>query len=125
MSRVYYNKLIRDNIPDKIAKKGEKCKVRKILDDQEYEQELFKKVLEEASALSKVRSQEEFLDEYADLKIVLDSLISLQEFSDEDIKKAIERNIEKKGNFTERHFLHWSDDEDYKSNETPQGLRKK
>ena len=124
MSRVYYNKLIRDKIPEKIESKGEKFEVRTISDDQEYEQELLKKVIEEASALSKVRSREEFIDEYADLMIVLKALISLQKFSQNDIEDAISKNIDKKGGFDKHFFLHWSADTDYKSNETPQGLKK-
>ncbi len=125
MSRVYYNKLIRDKIPEKIHKKGEKCEVRTLSDDQEYEQELLKKISEEAFALSRVRSREKFLDEYADLMTVLKALVSLQGISQKDIEKAIEENVKKKGGFDKRHFLHWSDDTDYKSDETPQGLRKK
>lgn len=124
MSRVYYNKLIRDKIPEKIESKGEKYEVRTISDDQEYEQELLKKVTEEASALSCVRSREEFIDEYADLIIVLKALTSLKKFSSSEIEEAINKNIDKKGGFNKRHFLHWSADTDYKSNETPQGLIK-
>jgi predicted house-cleaning noncanonical NTP pyrophosphatase (MazG superfamily) len=123
MSKVYYNKLIRDKIPDKIKKKGEACEVREISNDEEYEQELLKKISEEASSLSRVRSREEFLDEYTDLIVVLNTIISLQKFSESDVKKALENNLEKKGGFEKRHFLHWSEDSDYKSNETPQGLK--
>lgn len=120
--RVYYNKLIRDRIPEKIEGKGEKCEVRTLKDDAEYQQELLKKVAEEAAALAAVRSREEFLDEYADLSVVLDALTTHLEFSEADIKTALAENMERKGGFTERLFLHWSDDSGYTSNETPQGL---
>lgn len=123
MGRVYYNKLIRDKIPEKIEGKGEECAVRTLDDDQEFQQELLKKVTEEAAGLSQVRSREEFLDEYADLMTVLDALTKLQEVSEAEIKTALEANIEKKGRFDDRIFLHWSEDSDYKSNETPQGIR--
>lgn len=123
MDRVFYNKLIRDRIKEKIEKKGESCEVRVIEDDQEFQQELLKKVHEEADALSKVRSREEFLAEYADLMAVLDELTQLLELSEADIKTAITENVEKKGGFKERYFLHWSEDIDYKSNETQQGIR--
>lgn len=121
--KVFYNKLVRDGIKDKIEKKGESCEVRAIEDDSEFEQELLKKVAEEASALSRTRSREEFLDEYADLMVVLDALTRLREFSEADIKLAIEENVSRKGKYNKRHYLHWSDDTDYKSNETPQGIR--
>lgn len=122
MARVYYNKLIRDFIPKKIAGKGEESEVRVLTDVDEIEQELLKKVSEEAGSLSRVTTREEFLDEYADLMVVLDALTEHFEFSQADIKDALGRNIEKKGLFKEKFFLHWSSKGDYKSNETPQGL---
>lgn len=122
MSRVYYNKLVRDKIKDKILGKGEECSVREIADDAEFTQELLKKVVEEAEGLSRVRSREEFLAEYADLMVVLDALTEVMEFSKADIELALKENVEKKGLYTLRHFLHWSSAGDYKSNETPQGI---
>ena len=121
--KVFYNKLVRDLIKDKIEGKGESCDVRAIHDDQEFEQELLKKVAEEAQALSKVRSRKEFLSEYADLMVVLDALTKLLDVSEAELQVAMAENIEKKGFYNERHFLHWSDDTNYKSNETPQGIK--
>lgn len=123
MSRVYYNKLIRDGIEKKIQDKGESCEIREIKDDLEFQQELFKKVREEATALSHVRTRVEFLSEYADLMVVLDALTAQMGFSEADIQVAIEENVQQKGFYNKRHFLHWSDDADYQSNETPQGIR--
>lgn len=120
--KVYYNKLIRDSIKTKIEKLGEQCEVRVIKDDQEFQQELLKKVREEAEGLAKMRSRDDFLDEYADLMVVLDALTKQLEFSEADIKTALAENLAKKGGYQERYFLHWSDDSGYKSNETPQGI---
>lgn len=121
MSRVYYNKLIRDGIKDKIEGKGESCEVRVLNDDSEYEQELLKKVREEAEGLAKSRSREEFLSEYCDIMVVLDALTAHLEISEADIKVAMTENLQMKGLYKLRHFLHWSSDNGYKSNETPQG----
>jgi predicted house-cleaning noncanonical NTP pyrophosphatase (MazG superfamily) len=123
MGKVYYNKLIRDRIKEKIEGKGESCSVRIIEDDAEFEQELLKKVSEESRALAHVRSRAEFLEEYADLTVALDALTAVLEISPAEIKTALEENITKKGLFKERHYLHWSDDSSYQSNETPQGLK--
>jgi len=123
MSRVYYNKLIRDGIKDKIENKGEVCEVREITAEAEFQQELFKKISEEADALSHVRTRAEFLNEYADLMVVLDALTAQMGFSEADIQVAIEENVKNKGFFNNRHFLNWSDDSEYESNETPQGIR--
>jgi len=123
MSSVFYNKLIRDRIPEKITSQGEACEVRAITDDEEYQQELLKKVTEEAAGLAQARSREDFLREYADLSIVLDALTAHLDFSPADISLALKESMEKKGGFKERLFLHWSDAGTYKSNETPQGVQ--
>lgn len=122
MKKVFYNKLVRDGIKSKIEDNGEVCEVRELIDGTEFQQELLKKVMEEASALAHTRSREEFLDEYADLMVVLDALTKQLEFSEADIKTALEENITKKGKYDQRHFLHWSSAGNYKSNETPQGI---
>ena len=123
MARVYYNKLVRDGIKTKIEGKGEACAVRTIEDEAEFRQELLKKVSEEAEGLARSRTREEFLTEYADLMCVLDALTASLEISEADIRVALTENVTKKGLYRERHFLHWSDDTDYKSNETPQGIK--
>ena len=122
MKKVYYNKLVRDHIKDKIEGKGEACAVRPIEDIDEFIQELLKKVMEEADALAHSRTREEFLREYADLMVVLDALTATLEISEADLKIALSENVEKKGLYKLRHFLHWSADSGYQSNETPQGL---
>lgn len=121
--RVYYNKLVRDLIKDRIEAKGESCSVRTIDDVQEYQQELLKKVTEEAGALAHTRSREHFLEEYCDLMVVLDSLTDILELSEAEVKEAMEHNVARKGKYTYRHFLEWSADVTYESNETPQGVR--
>lgn len=122
MQKVYYNKLVRDNIKSKIEAKGEACEIRTLHDDEEFEQELLKKVREEADGLARTTTRAEFLAEYADLMAVLDALTSLLEISEADIRVAITENVTKKGLYKERHFLHWSSAGQYQSNETPQGL---
>lgn len=122
MKKVYYNKLVRDRIKDKIEGKGEACSVRVIEDADEFIQELLKKVIEESDALAHSRTREQFLSEYADLMVVLDALTSSLEMSEADIRIAMTENVEKKGLYKNRHFLNWSEDRGYQSNETPQGL---
>lgn len=123
MKKVYYNKLVRDLIQEKIQSRGESCEIRVINDQAEFEQELMKKVVEEAQALAHVRDRKEFLNEYADLMVVLDALTRQLEFSEADIQTAMTENVTKKGLYAKRHFLHWSEDKDYQSNETPQGIK--
>jgi len=122
ISRIYYNKLVRDNIPDKITSKGEQCEVRQIIDVQEFQQELFKKIREEATALSMARTKKDFLGEYSDLMAVFEAIIEQLEITPEEILAAREENNLKKGGYKHQHFLIWSEDTDYQSNETPQGI---
>ncbi|MCA9367705.1 nucleoside triphosphate pyrophosphohydrolase [Candidatus Kaiserbacteria bacterium] len=123
MAKVFYNKLVRDKIEDIIVGKGERCEVRTIDSDEEFQQELLKKVVEEASALSMTRSKEEFLEEVTDLMIVLDTLNEFLQFDETTMQQAVLDNIARKGEYKNRHFLHWSDDKTYESNESPQGIK--
>ncbi len=122
ITRVYYNKLVRDNIPDIIKAKREHCDVRPITDMQEFQQELFKKIKEEATSLSMTRTKEEFLEEYADLMMVLETITRQLDISPEEIHHVREENLLRKGRFKHQHFLLWSEDIGYKSNESPQGV---
>lgn len=122
INRIYYNKLVRDNIPSKIAAKREEYSVRNITDVQELQQELFKKIREEAASLSMSRTTEEFLEEYSDLMVVLETLIKQLEIPRDDIIKARQENLLKKGQYKHGYFLHWSADVGYQSNESPQGI---
>lgn len=123
MSKVYYNKLVRDKIKRIIEDKGERCDIRPIKDDDEFHQELLKKVVEEAKALSMVRTRAEFIEEFSDLMLVLDTINEFLQFTTEEIEAAMKENVERKGLYRNRHFLHWSDDRTYKSNESPQGIK--
>lgn len=121
-TRIYYNKLVRDNIPEMIRGKHEECEIRRITDVQEFQQELFKKIKEEATSLSMSRTKEEFLDEYADFMAVLEEIVQQLDLSVDDLKKARTENLLRKGRYKHQHFLIWSEDVGYKSNETPQGI---
>jgi predicted house-cleaning noncanonical NTP pyrophosphatase (MazG superfamily) len=122
VTRIYYNKLVRDNIPDMIKAKHENCEVRHITDVQELQQELFKKIREEAQSLSMTRNKNDFLSEYADLMVVLDTILEQLEVSKDEVVEARRQNLLKKGAYKKQNFLVWSDDVKYQSNESPQGI---
>jgi predicted house-cleaning noncanonical NTP pyrophosphatase (MazG superfamily) len=122
INRIYYNKLIRDNIPGKIKAKRQDCKVRKITDVQELQQELFKKIQEEAASLAMCRTREEMLEEYSDLMMVIETLLRQLEIPKEEIIAARKENLLKKGGYKHGYYLVWSDDVDYRSNESVQGI---
>lgn len=122
ITRIYYNKLIRDNVPAKIEAKKEACEVRKVSDVQELQQELFKKIQEEAASLSMVRDKESFLEEYSDLMVVLETLIVQLEIPKEEVLAARKKNLLEKGGYKHGYYLRWSEDVDYRSNESVQGI---
>lgn len=122
ITRVYYNKLVRDNVPDMIRAKRVACESVQITDVQEFQQELFKKIKEEATSLAMVRTREEFLSEYADLMMVLNTVMQQLEITTDEIKKAKEENYLKKGGYKHRQFLKWSEDVGYETTESPQGI---
>ena len=122
LTRIYYNKLVRDNTRDKIEAKGRNCEIRTISDVQEYQQELLKKIREEAYALSMAGTRDDFLKGYADLMIVIETLMVQLEANAEELKAVREENLKSKGALKKRHFLHWSDDVEYNSEESPQGI---
>ncbi|SDE38692.1 hypothetical protein SAMN02799630_05328 [Paenibacillus sp. UNCCL117] len=61
-----YNKLVRDRIPQVIQAKGKECRTR-ILDEEEYNQELVMKLKEESEEYFSAQSPEESLEELADM----------------------------------------------------------
>jgi predicted house-cleaning noncanonical NTP pyrophosphatase (MazG superfamily) len=122
INRIYYNKLVRDNIPAKIEAKHQGCEFRKITDVQELQQELFKKIKEEAASLAMCRSKEEFLEEYSDLMVVLDTLIRQLEIDKEELIEVRRNNLIQKGGYKKGYFLLWSDDVNYRSSESVQGI---
>lgn len=122
VTRIYYNKLVRDNIPAKIEGKHESCEYRKITDIQELQQELFKKIKEEASSIAMVREKNEFLEEYSDLMVVLETLIGQLEITKDEVIAARKENLIRKGAYRHGYYLLWSADVGYQSNESPQGI---
>jgi len=116
MEKIFYNKLIRDNIPDKMEKKGSAFEIN-TLGNEEFEEELIKKVEEEASGLQNSKSKEDFVAEIADIMDVVDEIKKIKNISNKEIKEKQKKNFEKKGGFDKKIFLVWSEKDDYKSNE--------
>jgi len=114
--RIYYNKLVWDNVPDLIREKGKECEVR-TLDDDEFEIELLKKVEEEASALPETTSRQELIDELADVVTCVEYIKSIKNVTELEFADALERHARKRGRFEKRHYLVWSSDSTYKTNE--------
>ena len=98
-----FNKLVRDNIPNIIDNNGEVA-VTRVLADEEYKKELYKKLLEEENEVIN-STEEETLEELADVLEILSSIASLNNKSIEDIIEIARMKREKRGGFQKRLFL--------------------
>ena len=95
-----YNKLVRDKIPEEINKmKGRKTNY-KILNDDEYLQELDKKLFEEAHEFI----EEHSVEELADLIEVISAIMKSKNISLDDVEKARKSKMIKRANLTGKYI---------------------
>ena len=111
MSKITYNKLIRDRIPEIIAASGKTCSTI-ILDNESFFQELKNKLVEEANELLHAQSQKELLNELADLLEVIESIIHSCGFSHEQLHEIQSRKLTERGGFKQRLFLEYVEEPD-------------
>jgi predicted house-cleaning noncanonical NTP pyrophosphatase (MazG superfamily) len=95
-----YNKLVRDRVPEIIKNSGNNCET-KILSDEEYQQALRKKLIEEATEAA-TASPEELVKELADLYEVIDTLIASNGLDETNIRSQQEQRREKRGGFQDK-----------------------
>ena len=96
-----YNKLVRDKIPENINKLDGRRANYKVLNDDEYIQELDKKLFEEAHEFI----EEHSIEELADLMEVISSIVRDQNISMEEVEKARINKRNKKGGFQNKIYL--------------------
>ncbi|PKM93523.1 MAG: phosphoribosyl-ATP pyrophosphohydrolase [Firmicutes bacterium HGW-Firmicutes-1] len=97
---VFYNKLVRDKIPEIIRKNGEVANFH-ILDEGEYKEILGQKLLEECNEWINDKS----IEELADILEVFYTIIEVQGISMEAVEKVRKEKIEERGGFKRRVFL--------------------
>ena len=96
----YYDKAVRDKIPDIIKKSGNSCNVKKLSDD-EFLPELEKKLREEVEEYLKSKSVEEL----ADAIEVIYRIAELKGISNEKLDMLREEKANKRGKFNDNLFL--------------------
>ena len=95
-----YNKLVRDKIPEIILKDNEIPSTR-ILNDEEYIQELNKKLQEEVNEYLEAENIEEMVDILEVIRAILEHKgVTYEEIEEKRIKKATKR-----GAFKEKIYL--------------------
>lgn len=99
-----YGKLVRDKIKDIIEENGEKPIIR-ILNEEDYKNELFKKLNEETNELLNAKTKDEISEECSDVLEVLFAIASLEGMNEEEIMKLKNLKRNKRGAFEKRMFL--------------------
>jgi predicted house-cleaning noncanonical NTP pyrophosphatase (MazG superfamily) len=105
--RKEYNKLVRDFIPDIIRQAGNQCEVA-IMSEVEFKQALREKLLEESQEAASVKTNEDLLNELADLQEVIDTISQAYGISREDILREQKRKRDQRGGFDKRFRLLWT-----------------
>ena len=97
---IYYNKAIRDKIPEIIKNSGNNCNVKKLTDD-EFLIEIEAKLREELEEYFQNKSVEEL----ADIIEVVNRISVLRGVSEEELEKIREKKSTERGKFNENLFL--------------------
>lgn len=99
-----HNKLVRDRIPEIIKSTG-KLAVTEILDEEEYVTELRRKSKEELDEFLKSETNEEALEELADLLEIIHALAKVHAANIDKVEQIRLKKAEERGSFDERIFL--------------------
>ena len=101
---ITYNKLIRDNIIEKIEATWWTANYH-IATPEEFEIKLKEKLIEEAKELAAEHNIEDIKNELADVLRVTQEIMKLYAITQEDIKDAIEKKDKKAWGFDQRIIL--------------------
>lgn len=106
----YFNKLVRDKIPDIISNDNKKC-VIKILNKNDYNVQLNLKLIEECNEVINAKSDDEKIEELADVLEVIYSIaenmgVNLDHLENVRMKKKLKR-----GGFASKIFLKYVSNE--------------
>lgn len=96
-----YNKLVRDKIVTNINSQEGKQATYRVLNDEDYLNELNKKVLEEANEFIEDNS----IEELADVMEVIESIMKFKNISWDEVRKVQEDKRNKRGGFQDKIYL--------------------
>ncbi|HLS23197.1 MAG TPA: nucleoside triphosphate pyrophosphohydrolase [Pseudogracilibacillus sp.] len=99
-----YNKLVRDKIPQIIEASGKQF-TTKILSDEAYKKEARKKLQEELDEYNDAKSDEDALEELADILELIYALAKVHGTTIDEIEQIRAEKAEKRGGFEDKIFL--------------------
>lgn len=104
MSKVFYNKLVRDNIPAIIEKSGKKPNYH-VLSQDEFKDALKAKLVEEVNEFLKAETEDAMIEEVADIHEVLSAIKETFRLSHIGVYYYAIDKREDKGGFNKRYLL--------------------
>ncbi len=108
MSRIVYNKLIRDRIPEIIQAAGKQCETV-VMPEEEYIQALRLKLIEEAQEAQQA-DPTDLATELADLQEVMAALMVVYDINSAQVNALQAARRDERGGFEKRLKLIWSGD---------------
>jgi len=105
MKKIVYNKLIRDKILEIIEKSNKTASYKVINDSEEVQKLLLQKLREEMDEVLGATSQEELLEELADVLEVVYRIVQVNGLEREQLEKIRCAKREKRGGFEKNIFL--------------------
>lgn len=99
-----YKKLVRDRIPEIIKDAGKELKTE-VLSDERYIVELKKKLNEEIAEYQEAKTDEDALEELADVLELMHALAKEHGASIEKVEEIREEKAAKRGSFNDKIFL--------------------
>ena len=103
MAKVY-DKLVRDKIPE-IMEKDNEIAITRVLGDDEYRRELYRKLKEECNEVMNATSKAQLIEELGDVLEVLKSIAALENKDFSDVVEVSMQKKLKKGGFEKRIYL--------------------
>jgi len=100
-----HNKLWRDDAIEQLEELHGDIIHRIILDDQEYNNQLGLKLIEEAGEVHTAKTRDELSSEVGDVLEVLDCIIALHKLSSQDIEQARNKKRNDRGSYLQRKFV--------------------
>jgi predicted house-cleaning noncanonical NTP pyrophosphatase (MazG superfamily) len=107
MSRIIYNKLIRDKIPEIINQSNRNFEVTTIPDD-EFDISLREKLVEEAQEAIK-SNNDNLITELADIYEIILALIKIHGIKPEELETVRLHRLKERGGFKKRLKLLWTE----------------